>query len=794
MATIYYYVEQADRYRIKSTELIDELVTLLYDETADFITEGQRLELKLEPDYLDSVRIAISANRSRVPLYDIYSNHIFLICWDNVYERISINNYRFVDEHFYTDLTALTEPTDNDRANQRFLSYYNFAELEQTYVRIFYRSFVMNSYITHCRRPSFASQLTHIAPYYNMNELNFLAYDWDLTKKITVDPLELEHLCNKIKQYDISASVLIAHQLYIFNTKSIGLVKHYSLYGSYYMNQYLRKTLCCIDIDANASSQDDIIRNPYLEQQILIMIDRVKNAPAFARNHTVYRFVSTDEYLRHLKIGDVYQDPSFTSTTRNPFYYKEKYSFGYVLIKIRLPADIPGVGLCIESYSNFPNEEEIILPPTSRYRLDAVTDTVTNTQFHSDLKLQVHKKYEFTWIGDDYGHTKDTVKAKGAIKTKNIRAKDTRTKDIRARSTANTKDTRARSTANTKDTRARGTTKAKALPPILKLEGAYIPKTKSISLQDIIDDDNYRYISIADRLLYFRDNYTNMNSQFETEVMGHTITFSMESYNSMTVYKPFFYYETADGIMITTANPTYGNISLLIEIGYEIHVNYYFLYSVTDPAAVIDLDKPEWIGWLAALAYAVGSRSVVIHPNYILQASDSDSIEQLIRKTRHTFSQNIHAYMKNGTKGFQYTEVTPLFDYFQLDYLKGISLSTIVSASDKNELHRIALTSGTTNAFDFYLYIVEAYPQWIKILEQQLGRLYEPETNPFTNESYRLDAWQYLYDRNMVKQIPSDREFIVKPGSYKRLIGDKAVPQFKNRLRALALQTKAHVP
>lgn len=752
MATIYYYVEQADRYRIQSTELIDELVSLLYDETADFITDAQRIELKLEPNYLQQVRKAISANRSRVPLYDIYSNHIFLICWDNVYERISINNYRFVDEQFYRDLKSLTEPTTNDRANRQFLSYYDFAELEKTYLRIFYRSFVMNSYITHCRRPSFASQLTHIAPYYNMNELNFLAYDWNLTRKITVDPLELEHLCNKIKQYDIPASVLIAHQLYIFNTKSIGLVKHYSLYGSYYMNQYLRKTLCCIDIDANTTSQDDIIRNPYLEQQILIMIDIVKHAPAFTKSHVVYRFVATDDYLKHLKVGDIYQDPSFTSTTRNPFYYKEKYSFGYVLIKIRLPLDIDGVGLCIESYSNFPNEEEIIMPPTSRYRLDKVTETPTNTQFHSDLKLKVHKKYEFTWIGDDYTPTTLTTptssKDKAGIPTKTL-----------------------------------------ALPPILKLEDAYVPKTKSISLQDIIDDDNYRYISIADRLLYFRDNYTNMNSQFETEVDGLTITFSMESYNSMTVYKPFFYYELADGIMITAANPVYGNISLLIEVGYELHVNYYFLYSVTDPAAVINLDKPEWIGWLAALAYAVGSRSVVIHPNYILQASDSDSTEQLIIKTRHTFSQNIYVYMKNRTKMFQYTEVTPQFDYFQLDYLEGIGLDMVTSASDKNELHRIASTSQTTNAFDFYLYVVDEYPQWIKTLEQQLGRLYEPETNPFTNQSYRLDAWQYLYDRGLVKQIPSDREFVVKPGSYKRLIGDRAVPQFKNRLRALAQQS-----
>jgi hypothetical protein len=56
----------------------------------------------------------------------------------------------------------------------------------------------------------------------------------------------------------------------------------------------------------------------------------------------------------------------------------------------------------------------------------------------------------------------------------------------------------------------------------------------------------------------------------------------MESYNSISVYKSFFYYDVADGIMITSANPKYGNINILLEIGPDIHVNYYFKYSVTD--------------------------------------------------------------------------------------------------------------------------------------------------------------------------------------------------------------------
>lgn len=734
MSLIYHYVDPNKPQNIQSTESIDDLILLLYEGKAKLLDQKQIKRLNLGDDYNNQIRIAVSSSKTRVPLYDIYSNHVFLIFWENVYDRILNNNYRFIDPKFISDLKSKENLTSDDLFNLQFLSNYDLETLRRTYFEIFYESFVTHSYATNCRRPSFSSGLVHINPYYTMNELNFLAYDWDLTKEITIDPIELENLCKQIQKYDIPSQVLIDHQLFIYQTKSIGLVKHYSLYGSYYMNQYLRQTFCCINSpNAETTKEDndfDIIRNIYLEGQILVMIRRIKSAPAFTQPHTVYRFVSDDSYLHNLRPGDIYQDPSFTSTTRNPFYYKEKYSFGYVLIKIRLPGNVKGVGLCIESYSNFPKEEEIILPPTSRYRLDSIVETPSNTQFHRDLNLQVQKRYEFTWIGDDY--EKDT--------------------DI---------------------------------PDKFNISG-FIPKIKTVTFQDILDDDNYKYVPMSERLLYFRDNYANMNNQFESLVGKTSFIFSLESYNSTTVYKPFFYYETTDGIMITTANPIYGNINLLIEIDYEIHINYYFRYSITDPSAVIDLNRPEWIEWLAILTYAVGSRSVIIHPNYMLQTYRDDTIEEKIYKTRHTFSQNIYLYMKHGTKMFEYAEITPQFDYFQLDYLKKVKLDDIINVADKNELYRIAQSSKIDNVYDFYLYIVENYPQWIKTLEDQIGRIFEAENNPFINIAYKFDSWQYLYERNLVKQIPPDREFIVRPGSHKRLIGDRQIPQFKNRLRSLA--------
>jgi hypothetical protein len=117
---------------------------------------------------------------------------------------------------------------------------------------------------------------------------------------------------------------------------------------------------------------------------------------------TVYRFVSKDSFISHLKIGEIYQDPSFISTTRNPFYYQNNYDFGYILLKIKLEN---ASALCIETYSNFPFEEEIILPPTTMMRLDNIIEHEDKTHEHI-LKKNIIRKYEFTVIGHNLNDIK----------------------------------------------------------------------------------------------------------------------------------------------------------------------------------------------------------------------------------------------------------------------------------------------------------------------------------------------------------------------------------------------------
>ena len=804
---ILYYVPVISVSKIEKAESIDEFVQLLYYNMAEFISQAQVKKIGLDEDYLKILRKLISKYDKYVPLYDINSDQIYLIHKDNVYPRINIDFYRFINENFYNNLLQLPliDISDTIKNNIRILSHYDLPTLKKTYVKIFYDSFIINSYITHCPRPSFSSGMDHITPYYTTDEIYYLAYDWNLTTKTTLSESEIDNLCTQISNYDISAQTLLDHQIYIYDSKAIGLVKHYSLFGSYYMNYYLRKNKCCLDLDldqdqgqnqekklsrsknnsdisyeqplvnyeqplvsyeqplvsyeqplvsrgqplvsrgqplvsrgqplvsSNKKNYEDFTQNLYLDNQINIMINLIKDAPSFSKSYTVYRFIQKDDYMKHLQIGDIYQDSSFMSTTRNPFYYKNNCLFGYILIKIKLPKDIKGIGLCIESYSNFPLEEEIILPPTSKYRLDNVIDTSESTHFHGIFEIAVKKKYEFTWVGNSY------------IK--------------------------------------HNTTPVRILMP-----GAFIPELKEIDMNQLLLDGSFKNITISDRLKYFRERCVNINNQFMSIIGNTKYVFNMESYDSTGVYKPFFYYELTDGIMITTSNSKYGNINVLMEINQKIQINYYFRFSVNDPNTVVDLNNEDWINWLSMFAYIIGIRTVVIHSNYVLKYVKTDTISQKQMRTRYPYSENIYLYMTEKKKMFRFNNVITNFEYPLLDYLFTLPIVEVVKQSDRNELYRVSQLSTKTNMGDLYIFIVDNYPKFINLYLEKIDTLFDPDKNPFRNVNYSVDGWWQLYNKGIIKHIPSEKEFVVRKGSFKKLIGDKKIPKFKNRLRSYLVE------
>jgi len=725
---LYYYVDPNEPEIIRKTQFLGELISLIFAGRAQMITPEQAKKLKLPADYQEKLRATISHYEERVPLYDISYNHIFLVYKNNVYPRIIYDNYRFVDRTFYESLLNLEKPFESDRENLRILSYYDLDILQQTYFKIFYESFVVNEYITSCRRPSFrpGTGMDHIQPYYNIDELYYLAYDWNLIDRSNLSTEEINILCKQIATYDIPADILMEHQLYIYRSRAIGLVKHYSLYGSYYMNLYLRKYFCCL---LQKRRSEKAIRNSDLENQIRIMISLIRRAPPFTKKYTVYRFIHEDSFLGHLRPGDLYQEPAFVSTTRNPFYYQENYAFGYILMKIELPENVAGIGLCIESYSNFPKEEEIILPPTTRYRIKSVIDIKDAQKYHHILNKRVVKKYELVCLGNDYCQNDQKI--------------------------------------------------------VLEIPDAQEPEIVNIDVPGLVKNQDVALIPMIERLHYFNDKFVNVNHQFRSTIEGTQYIFNVESYDSSTVYQSFFYFTTPNGLMITSANPKYGNINILLEIDLEIHVNYYFKYSVNDPSRVVNLDRDSWIKWLSCLAYLLGSRKVIIHPNYVLHHDQDENLEDMQIKTRYTFSENIYQYLKNHKKYFsEFPEIIPAFDYGQLDILKNISVDMVAKPTDTDEIYHLSQISGSKNVCDLYIYIVEKFPKLLRLLEDKMMSIYsQDELNPFKNIYYTLDPWTYLYNHQLILRVPEEHEFVWKQSNVRRVISEKKIRKFKNRLR-----------
>lgn len=649
----------------------------------------------------------------RLPLFDIKSYQIFMIHKKNIYNRIFHDSYRFIDKKFYDDIMKFSDKIGIENKLyplKIIVSFYDVDELKKLYHEAFYESFVFNEYITSCYRPSFFSYNDHIKPYYGLNELYYLAFDWKIIKdKNDMSP---EEICSHVKQYDIEAQILIDHQLYIYDSKAIGIVKHYSLFGSYYMNNYLRKNKKLFSGD-----NKKITHNEILEDQIMLFTKVIKNAPAFTKDHTVYRFIENDDYLSNIKPGDIFIDNSFISTTRNPFYYQENYQFGYILIKIKIPAGVKGVGICVESYSNFPLEEEIVLPPLTKLRLDSVEENIDLNNYYHVLTKKIARKYEFTCVGHD---------------------------DIDS----------------------------------IVRNGTLLPM-KYFDVDEI--DVAYLSTQVKDyhkRIRGFINNYCNHNHQFMSVVNGKEYVFQMNYYDSSTVYKKYFYYETESGILIYLVNPKHGNINLMIEIGPEIHVNYYFKYSTHQ----LDIDNEPWLLWLSWLAFTLGINTVIIHPLYLLYEKKGDIITRL-NSTKHTILIDVYNYFKYGTKRFDGNiHIKPNFDYFQLDYIASIKTERIIIPGD--ELSQIYSNNKADKFSDFYLFIVERYPNYREELEKRLAMISELVENPIFNIHYKIDAGAILYDRNLTGPPTYDNDFvdIINP-DHKKVIAQTKLNKFENRLR-----------
>lgn len=771
---------------------IHDAVEYLYYLEGRLPTEKELKEEKIKMT-IDEIKKLIAESDENIPLYDPYTENVYLIERLNVYSRVVNHDYRPVDiilleylENVYENKKNKLEKEPELKNNKIFMRSIRKLELILEFIDSFDKMqlFLTFSHIlfSHdfqllnksftCMKKSFIPHQAHLKPFYTVDEAiklglnnNFVTipknssyndYKRDLENK------EYVTLCNKIQKHDIIAKILIMHQKYITENDMIGLIQYYTLQGSYFMNQYLR----------GFTKYD--YQNNYLEDNILKVWNLVANAPEFDKDYVLYRFVSKDDYLKQLKIGDIYQDNGFMSTTRDPFYRSDIYKFGFILMKIYIPKNIKGVGLSLELHSHFPAEEEIILAPKAKLKLIAVNNDVA--YYHPDdiFAENIKTKYEFEWIGND---------------------------DM-----------------------------------IINKRKPVTFETKTIDFLKIKKVDTY---TIQEKINYLVKTQFDPMNRAKCTIGDKTFLIMAEWYDSTGPYKNMYAITSINGFCLYSIYEGY--ILFMIEIGeinnqQQIRVNYFTKYSRLNRQKI--MGDENFIKFISTIAQYFDIPNVIIYADYMScdtdmldtynndiksvtkvlsravkkveetekekeltgyskqisltktelnlqkyeQISNEDNMtkiynDQKKRRQENTLPDDIvldtteysggshcidfYLYLKHNIKRYENTkllnaELIPLFSYNSLDELRSFDPLTILEKTDRDEIYQVYVktyvnekTKEKHTIADFYIWIVENKCYLMDLFIKKIDRL-KNYTNPFKKGIYILDALAYLYNRNYI--------------------------------------------
>ena len=276
----------------------------------NFIEKIFNLEIKLNNE---KDKNKLSKYENQIPMYDIRSERIYPINKKNLYNRLMISDYRFINDEIYDWLVNLYEKYKNikERAdiykkNIDIIKNYNIKILLDTSYKSLYKySSNLGLKISICKRNSFNKFIEHLNPYYSKLELIKLGQNMNLIKNnITLEDLlnkDIHYdICLKISHNDISVKEIENHHEYIYNNDLISWVCFYSFIGSFIFNNYLREN----------SYINDILYNGLYK-----IVKLIENAPKLYESYNIYRFIWDDSYISKLKIGDIYIDNGFISTT-----------------------------------------------------------------------------------------------------------------------------------------------------------------------------------------------------------------------------------------------------------------------------------------------------------------------------------------------------------------------------------------------------------------------------------------------------------------------------------------------
>lgn len=694
--------------------------------------EGKNLD-----EAINEIKKQISKIDYKIPLYDEYTRNIYIINREDVYNRVIYQHYRFPDKQLLKLLKKRKkllkpeiEKMEKDEKEEEnlgdfeettrihyqiihktvklqreyrkltlmidFMKQFDINILLLTYIKVFYYyAKEVGKNITICIKPSFLPYFPHLKPYYTRSELINMALNMEIIKPshIYYDQKKIMELCNIIKKNDISADIILKHQRYIIENNKIGVVQYYSLQGSFFMNQYLR------------GFTNYIYKNEVLENMIESLWRLINGAPEFDQSYILYRFIKEDTHLRHLNINDVYTEPSFISTTRDPFYRSKTYKFGFILIKIKIPANIKGVALCIETFSHFPEEQEIILSPLSKLKL--IRKDTDVPYYHTDdiYAAKIKTRYEFVYIG------------KEEIQFPKRSIYDSENK----------------------------------LVNFLKLE-----KKEVLTINERIRNFIKSYVN---PMFQFK---TKIGENIYTLIVEwYDSTSVYKNFYAARTDNGFIIYTIIDNFIGFTVELGEDNESSYM------YVNYYFRFSTIPKEGRIK-DK-DLIDFLSKLAYYFEIKNIIIYAEYqSCDFKYENQYKNDMLYYGGNYCTDFYNYLKKNEKKYKdidSIEIKSNFNYYELERLRDTNPLVILSKDDRDELYQMyikiyqpLMDQSKHNLADFYIWLVENHCFFVKFLTDKMHRLYNIN-NPFINDYYILDSITYLYNKNLI-----DEYITVSPG------------------------------
>lgn len=779
-------------YSIKKNKLmmvnVDEATKEMYYLNYRIPTDNELKKSKIKMKSKD-VKKLVSMDITYIPLFDNVTFNLYVIQKRNVYLRIINNNYRFPDikivKTVIREQKKLKEDIENGVNDKivlrkykktklmlRYLEYFDMFELYNSYLRVFYRYNPLISKITFtCLRRSFIPHKKHLEPYYQMEELVKLALNMEVIKipentsyidfEDSLTDKHFDLLCSFVQNNDISAITLAKHQNYIIQKRNVGLIQFYTSIGSYTINSYLREYI--------------YYRDPDFEHAIYNMWNLIANSPAFDNDYILYRFVEDDSYMSDLEVGDIYMDKGFMSTTRNPFYSVDGM-FGKILIKIRIPKNVKGIGICLETLSYFPNEEEIVLSPQTKLKLIKKDNDIVYFHPESSISNNVSKKYEFEWVGN-------VKPPKDKVIYENKPEYNDEQMPINLLNTNKIYDIN-----HPYDFLYEQTDELDRIYVMIGDKGYHLyfnefDSTNVYSDVYTIKTTNGLYLYLlheGNQIFNIELGYENNNKNNEIKMhVNFLMKFTEMDRRNIISDKDFLHF-------IASLSSNF-DVNIVI-ISCEYHSCDYF-GKINEKNLMENKEELNSINNKKIVTRKLG-RTIKVKPkdigieekiranilndnlNYLNSINQTGGYENKsilsINYTGGTYNIDFYNYLKHGIKRYDSSETgistvnfRPRFRYYDLDTLKLVSPSKVLDIMDRDEMYQIytrtflPLTRDTDindTIADMYIWIIENNCYMINMFVEKLVRIYDDKNvNPFNNNVYIFDVNGYLYDKGLIK-------------------------------------------